>query len=146
MPKRDMVVKEGDTLTLGDQTLKFHHPGHTPGVLTTEGIKLKDGNQTYTAIVMGGAGYRGGVEEAEQSVVTANKVARSGRAGEPADPQLGGRTAIPAAACSSARCCSRTASPAAAPFRRSGHVHGLGQADAGRRGEGRAGRKAESRT
>src|SRR5215475_1050865 len=30
--KRDMVVKEGDTLTLGGQTLKFHQtPGHTPG-------------------------------------------------------------------------------------------------------------------
>ena len=34
-----MVVKDGDTLTLGDQMLKFHHhPGHTPGVLSTEGI------------------------------------------------------------------------------------------------------------
>jgi len=76
MPKRDMVVKEGDTLTLGDQTLKFHHhPGHTPGVLSTEGIRLKDGNQTYTGIVMGGGGYRGGLKEAEQSVVTANQVA-----------------------------------------------------------------------
>jgi metallo-beta-lactamase class B len=76
LPKRDMVVKDGDTLTLGDQTLKFHHhPGHTPGVLSTEGIRLKDGNQTYTGIVMGGGGYRGGLKEAEQSVVTANKVA-----------------------------------------------------------------------
>jgi hypothetical protein len=36
-PKRDMVVKEGDTLTLGGTTLKFyHHPGHTPGVLSAE--------------------------------------------------------------------------------------------------------------
>src|SRR5207247_9324801 len=35
--KRDMVVKEGDTLALGGQTLKFHQtPGHTPGGLTTE--------------------------------------------------------------------------------------------------------------
>ena len=50
-------------------------PGHTPGVLSTEGIRLKDGNQTYTGIVMGGGGYRGGLKEAEQSVVTANKVA-----------------------------------------------------------------------
>jgi len=76
LPARDMVVKDGDTLTLGDQTLKFHHtPGHTPGVLTTEGIKLKDGNQTYTGIVMGGGGYRGGLKEAEQSVQSANRVA-----------------------------------------------------------------------
>src|SRR5262245_48480609 len=39
VPKRDMVVKEGDTMNLADQRLRFHHtPGHTPGVLTTEGI------------------------------------------------------------------------------------------------------------
>jgi len=31
--KRDMVVKEGDALKLGGQSLKFHQtPGHTPGV------------------------------------------------------------------------------------------------------------------
>ena len=31
VPKRDMVVKDGDALTLGGQTLKFHQtPGHTP--------------------------------------------------------------------------------------------------------------------
>ena len=92
MPKRDMVVKDGDTLTLGDQTLKFHHhPGHTPGVLSTEGIKLNDGNQTYTGIVMGGGGYRGGLKEAEQSRGE-RQAGRGdpGRAGEPADPQLGG--------------------------------------------------------
>ena len=76
VPKRDMVVKEGDTLTLGDQKLKFHvTPGHTPGVLTTEGITVYDGGKPYTAIVMGGAGYRGGLKEAEQSVASANKVA-----------------------------------------------------------------------
>ena len=76
LPKRDMIVKDGETLTLGDQTLKFHWtPGHTPGVLTTEGIKLKDGSQTYTGIVMGGGGYRGGLESAQQSVESAKKVA-----------------------------------------------------------------------
>lgn len=76
MPKRDMVVKEGDKLDLGDQHLLFHQmPGHTPGVLTTEGIKVRDSGQTYTAILMGGGGYRGGLKEAEQSVVTADQVA-----------------------------------------------------------------------
>jgi hypothetical protein len=44
-------------------------------VLTTEGIRLKDGNQTYTGIVMGGGGYRGGLESAQQSVTSANRVA-----------------------------------------------------------------------
>ena len=71
-----MVVKEGDHLDLGDQHLIFHHhPGHTPGVLTTEGIKVYDGGKPYTAILMGGGGYRGGLKEAEQSVQTANQVA-----------------------------------------------------------------------
>ena len=37
VPKRDMVINEGDNLTLGATTLKFHHhPGHTPGVLSAE--------------------------------------------------------------------------------------------------------------
>jgi len=37
IPKRDMVVKEGDTLTLGGTTLKFYkHPGHTAGSLSAE--------------------------------------------------------------------------------------------------------------
>jgi metallo-beta-lactamase class B len=77
VPKRDMVVKEGDTLTLGGQTLKFHlTPGHTPGVVTTEGITVYDGGRPYRAIVWGGAGYRGGLAEAEQSVQSANKVAQ----------------------------------------------------------------------
>ena len=77
VPKRDMVVKEGDTLALGGQTLKFHQtPGHTPGVLTTEGITVYDRGTPYKAIVWGGAGYRGGLAEAEQSVRSANKVAQ----------------------------------------------------------------------
>jgi metallo-beta-lactamase class B len=77
VPKRDMVVKDGDTLTLGGQTLKFHQtPGHTPGVLTTEGITVYDAGTPYKAIVWGGAGYRGGLAEAEQSVASANKVAQ----------------------------------------------------------------------
>src|SRR5216117_2673437 len=76
-PKRDMVVKEGDTLTLGGQSLKFHQtPGHTPGVLTTEGITVYDRGTSYKAIVWGGAGYRGGLAEAEQSAKSANKVAQ----------------------------------------------------------------------
>ena len=77
VPKRDMVVKDGDTLTLGGQTLKFHlTPGHTPGVLTTEGITVYDGGRPYKAIVWGGAGYRGGLAAAEESVRSANKVSQ----------------------------------------------------------------------
>ncbi len=44
-------------------------------MLTTEGITLKDGNQTYKGIVLGGGGYRGGRQGSRAVVVTANKVA-----------------------------------------------------------------------
>jgi metallo-beta-lactamase class B len=76
MPKKDMVVKEGDHLDLGDQHLTFHWtPGHTPGVLTTEGIKVYDNGTPHTAILMGGGGYRGGLKEAKESLESAKKVA-----------------------------------------------------------------------
>src|SRR5213080_78336 len=72
--KRDMVVKEGDALSLGGQSLKFHQtPGHTPGVLTTEGITVYDGRTPYKPIVWCGAGYRGGLADAEESLTSANR-------------------------------------------------------------------------
>jgi len=76
MPKKDMVIKDGDTLDFGGQHLIFHWtPGHTPGVTTTEGIKVFDNGVPHTAILMGGGGYRGGLKEAEQSLESAKKVA-----------------------------------------------------------------------
>jgi metallo-beta-lactamase class B len=75
-PKRDMVVKDGDTLTLGNQTLKFHQlPGHTPGVLMTEGITVFDGGRSYKAVVPAGAAGGPGLAGAEQGVKNANKLA-----------------------------------------------------------------------
>ena len=75
-PKRDMVVKEGDTLTLGGTTLKFyHHPGHTPGVLSAE-FTVYDNGTPHKALWQGGGGYRGGLPEAEQAVVTTNRLAQ----------------------------------------------------------------------
>src|SRR5215510_3127374 len=77
VPKKDVVVKEGDTLALGGQKLTFHlTPGHTPGVVTTEGITVYDAGQPYRAILWGGAGYRGGLADAEESVRSADKVAK----------------------------------------------------------------------
>ena len=76
MPKRDMVVKDGDTLTLGNQTLKFHQlPGHTPGVLMTEGITVYDAGRSYKAVVPSGAGGGPGLAGAEQGVRNATKLA-----------------------------------------------------------------------
>ena len=76
VPKRDMAIREGDTLNLGDQHLIFHQtPGHTPGVLTTEGIVVYDNGTPHKAILWGGVGYRGGLKEAEQAVTSTAKVA-----------------------------------------------------------------------
>jgi metallo-beta-lactamase class B len=48
---RDMVIDDGETLTLGDTTLKFHVlPGHTPGNVGTE-IRARAGANTYRALV-----------------------------------------------------------------------------------------------
>ena len=75
VPKRDMVVKEGDTLTLGNATLKFYrHPGHTPGSLSTE-FTVFDGGRPYKAFVFGGPGPRGGEIGAEQFLASVNRVA-----------------------------------------------------------------------
>src|SRR5438270_195474 len=55
VPKRDMEVREGDHLDLGDQHLIVHTaPGHTPGNLFIEGLALHDGAQTYRGIWNGG--------------------------------------------------------------------------------------------
>src|SRR5688572_17658253 len=76
MPKRDMVVKDGDTLTLGNQMLKFHQlPGHTPGVLVTEGITVYDGARSYKAVLSAGAAGGPGLAGAEQGVKNENKLA-----------------------------------------------------------------------
>ena len=76
MPKRDMVVKDGDTLTLGNQTLKFHQlPGHTPGVLVTEGITLQDGAQSYKGVVSASGAGGPGVAGAEQGVKNVDRLA-----------------------------------------------------------------------
>jgi metallo-beta-lactamase class B len=53
-PKRDIVIKDGQTMTIGD----FHIaalllPGHTPGTLGYI-FPVKDGKKTYTAGMFGG--------------------------------------------------------------------------------------------
>jgi metallo-beta-lactamase class B len=75
MPKRDMVVKEGDKLDLGDQHLTIHTaPGHTPGVMFVEGIMLKDGAITYKGIWGGGGAGAPGLAGAQQGIVNANRL------------------------------------------------------------------------
>jgi metallo-beta-lactamase class B len=51
---RDIVIRDGDTLTLGDTTLKFYiTPGHTPGVASME-FPVYDQGKKYKAFLFGG--------------------------------------------------------------------------------------------
>lgn len=53
-PRKDMVVKDGQKLTLGDTTLTLHvTPGHGPGSLSIL-VPLKDGNQRHLGALIGG--------------------------------------------------------------------------------------------
>ena len=76
MPKRDMVVKEGDTLSLGNQTLKFYkHPGHTAGSLSAEFIAYDNG-RPHKAFMFGGPGPRGGIAGATQFQESVDRIAQ----------------------------------------------------------------------
>lgn len=76
VPKRDMVMKDGDTLKIGDQDIRFiQTPGHTPGVLSAYNITVRDGNTTYKAFWGGGGGGAEGLAGAEQGVINTKKVA-----------------------------------------------------------------------
>ena len=53
-PKRDLVLKEGTPLKLGDETVNVVEiPGHTPGSLAFI-FKVQDGKATHTAGLFGG--------------------------------------------------------------------------------------------
>jgi metallo-beta-lactamase class B len=61
-PARDMVIKEGDTITLGDTKLKVYIlPGHTPASPAYE-FTVYDNKKPYKGFVFGGPGPRNGVE------------------------------------------------------------------------------------
>src|SRR5258706_3014098 len=76
VPKRDMVLKEGDTLTLANTTLKFYkHPGHTPGSLSAE-FTVYDNGTPHKAFIFGGPGPRDGVRGGEQFLASMNRVAQ----------------------------------------------------------------------
>ena len=56
-PARDLVVSDGQKLTLGDTTLTFYlTPGHTMGTVSTL-IPVKDNGQPHLAAEWGGTGF-----------------------------------------------------------------------------------------
>jgi metallo-beta-lactamase class B len=74
VPKRDMVLKEGDTVSLGNETLKIYkHPGHTPGSLSAE-FTVYDNGTPHKAFLFGGPGPRGGVAGGEQFLASVKRV------------------------------------------------------------------------
>jgi len=55
--KRDIVVTDGQQLTLGDTTLTFvHTAGHTPGTMSTL-VPVKDNGTPHVAALWGGTGF-----------------------------------------------------------------------------------------
>jgi metallo-beta-lactamase class B len=63
---RDLVLKEGDTVTLGKTQIKvYHHPGHTPGSPSYE-FTVYDNGRPHRALLFGGPGQRNGVEGGTQ--------------------------------------------------------------------------------
>jgi metallo-beta-lactamase class B len=75
-PKRDRIVHDGDTYTLGDTTLKLYvTPGHTPGVMSTE-FTVFDNGTPHKAFYSGGLGGRDGVKGFEDAVKSSARVAQ----------------------------------------------------------------------
>jgi metallo-beta-lactamase class B len=74
LPKRDLVLKEGDTVTVGDTSLEIYKmPGHTPGSISAA-FTVFDAGKPYKAFMFGGPGPRGGVQGAEQFLASANRL------------------------------------------------------------------------
>ena len=63
---RDWVIGDGDSLKLGNTTIKFFvTPGHTLGVLSMS-FPVRDGSNTYNAFMLGGVGLNfEGVKQTE---------------------------------------------------------------------------------
>jgi metallo-beta-lactamase class B len=52
--RRDIVIRDGDSITLGDTTFKFYvTPGHTTGVASME-FQVVDGPRRHKAFLLGG--------------------------------------------------------------------------------------------
>jgi glyoxylase-like metal-dependent hydrolase (beta-lactamase superfamily II) len=75
-PKRDIVLKDGDTLKLGSTTLKFvSTPGHTPGTASVD-FTVYDAGRPYRAFLVGGGAPAPGLRSAEQFVASLDKIER----------------------------------------------------------------------
>lgn len=74
--RRDLVIKDGDTLTLGDTTVKMYvTPGHTRGVTSME-FQVIDQGRRYKAAMFGGTGLNtvNGVRTTEQYIASVRRM------------------------------------------------------------------------
>lgn len=63
VPARDISVKDGDRLTLGDTTLTLYvTPGHSPGTLSPV-FDVREGGRTHKAILWGGTSFNFGNDQ-----------------------------------------------------------------------------------
>ncbi len=73
--KRDWVIKDDDSLVLGNTTVHlFQTPGHTPGTLSMD-FPVRDGKQVYKAFMLGGVGLNfEGVERTEMYLKSIDRI------------------------------------------------------------------------
>jgi len=56
-PKRDLVIEDGQSLTLGDTTIRLYvTPGHTPGAVSAI-IPAREGGHTYPISLLGSVAF-----------------------------------------------------------------------------------------
>jgi len=73
-PRRDIVLEDGQMLTLGTTRLKFWStPGHTPGTTSVD-FTVFDNGQPHRAFLLGGGAPARGVPAAEQFLASIQKV------------------------------------------------------------------------
>ena len=73
---KDLVLKDGDTITLGKTSLKVYvTPGHTPGSASFE-FTVYDRGKPYKAFMFGGPEPRDGVEGAKKFLTSVERVSK----------------------------------------------------------------------
>ena len=74
LPRRDVALKDGDTITVGSTTIRLHVlGGHTPATLGVD-FTVYDAGKPYRAFMFGGAAPGPGREAAEQFLASVNRI------------------------------------------------------------------------
>ncbi|KAK2060072.1 Metallo-hydrolase/oxidoreductase [Colletotrichum caudatum] len=77
-PLKDKTIAEGDELTVGNVTLKFHEtPGHTPGTISAV-FSVYDNGVEHNAGFSGGVGFPSAAAAKAQQIASLNRFADLG--------------------------------------------------------------------